>query len=1075
MKQNYHTCLNYPKVKYKICQTWKDIKLLVKYIKETGWCVYDYETNGQMPYEPEAFPTVLGIAFQPYFTYVIPLEAVDSPFKGQTQKIHDYLNDEVFMNPKVIKVAHNMKFENTWLRRYGCDQRGITICTLLLKYTLDEERPMGLKENVARFFPEYANYEDDNARVVAKYGGWGNIPAEELAPYNALDCHVTFLLLNRLMASLLKTKTLIPLFKNLLMPLSELIAQTELKGAHVDVEYLLELDKKYRGLIEENQKKLNNLKPVRKFNKINRKVKVKKLISTIKAEIQELEAIIEEENDQTVINRKLRSIDARNEKIRRYKMGEFTTKKEIEAMGDLNFNSPNQMRDFLYGPNGLDLPIIRYTKDKKTKEESDNASTAEETLLELKEHDKYGFIDALLKHRGLTKLHSTTIAGVIERLSSNNRVHPRFLIHGTVCVSGDTIITGIESDFKIGDIIPSKPGDYPNLDPNLRVLTHTGKFELVTRLVNKGKHPMIRVQDDFGNYLDCTPAHRIYTELGWVPVTEAIDKNLWIIHWDTSYLPDKTPSVKAPNEELILPIPEWPGYHISNLGEVYSSKKPGARGELETELKPMSPRITKGYRRVGLRSNDGRKHMKKVAHLVIETFIGPKPHGMVVDHIDGNRLNDSLNNLQYISRSTNIRKAYKQNRNSFTKGNKNGQSRLTLLDIAIIKIRGLANENHHKIAEDLNSRQGHISSIIRGERHSHIKISKLHLVKSLGEVYVYDITVANDASYITKNGFINHNTGRFSSQNPNFQNFPRATTNADIKKQFAAPPGFLILEGDFSQAELRVAAELSDDDAMIDIFQRGYNIHFATAVKVFDDMDNYEELYKLSKDESWEHHDMWIKRKKKAKTINFGILYGQGAKMLAEGMGVDIDEAKEFIKEWYAAFPKLTKWIKKQKRLAHKNGYVENLFGRKRRLYDLLESGEDWKIAEAERLAVNTPIQGASSDFTQLANLTVQREIRRANIPFNTVLWNTVHDSIIFYIKPQFIHRVVPIIHNIAIQPETQRWFGFEMKKVPMKFSFEVGKTWGELHEYDPNEDYTKWVDNYYNKYNTKLHYGIVE
>lgn len=750
MKQNYHTCPNYPKVKYKICQTWKDIKLLVKYIKETGWCVYDYETNGQMPYEPEAFPTVLGIAFQPYFTYVIPLEAVDSPFKGQTQKIHDYLNDEVFMNPKVIKVAHNMKFENTWLRRYGCDQRGITICTLLLKYTLDEERPMGLKENVARFFPEYANYEDDNARVVAKYGGWGNIPAEELAPYNALDCHVTFLLLNRLMASLLKTKTLIPLFKNLLMPLSELIAQTELKGAHVDVEYLLELDKKYRGLIEENQKKLNNLKPVRKFNKINRKVKVKKLISTIKAEIQELEAIIEEENDQTVINRKLRSIDARNEKIRRYKMGEFTTKKEIEAMGDLNFNSPNQMRDFLYGPNGLDLPIIRYTKDKKTKEESDNASTAEETLLELKEHDKYGFIDALLKHRGLTKLHSTTIAGVIERLSSNNRVHPRFLIHGTV-------------------------------------------------------------------------------------------------------------------------------------------------------------------------------------------------------------------------------------------------------------------------------------------------------------------------------------TGRFSSQNPNFQNFPRATTNADIKKQFAAPPGFLILEGDFSQAELRVAAELSDDDAMIDIFQRGYNIHFATAVKVFDDMDNYEELYKLSKDESWEHHDMWIKRKKKAKTINFGILYGQGAKMLAEGMGVDIDEAKEFIKEWYAAFPKLTKWIKKQKRLAHKNGYVENLFGRKRRLYDLLESGEDWKIAEAERLAVNTPIQGASSDFTQLANLTVQREIRRANIPFNTVLWNTVHDSIIFYIKPQFIHRVVPIIHNIAIQPETQRWFGFEMKKVPMKFSFEVGKTWGELHEYDPNEDYTKWVDNYYNKYNTKLHYGIVE
>lgn len=311
-------------------------------------------------------------------------------------------------------------------------------------------------------------------------------------------------------------------------------------------------------------------------------------------------------------------------------------------------------------------------------------------------------------------------------------------------------------------------------------------------------------------------------------------------------------------------------------------------------------------------------------------------------------------------------------------------------------------------------------------------------------------------------------TGRLSCDEPNLQNIPRGTTAADIKTMFIPPAGYLLLEVDYSQAELRVVAELARDKAMIDIFQREYNIHVATACKANKALDRYDEIKKiikigeaidsveLQKPENKEAF-FWVKEKKKAKTINFGILYGQGPDKLAAGMGCTVPEAEAFTKQWYDAYPEVTAWIKRQKKYAHKYGYVYSIFGRKRRLYNI-NSDRYGLMLEAERQAVNTPIQGAASDFGLLSQIVIRDKILRGEFPRDLHQVYTVHDSIGYYIRPKHIHELVPKIIEICDNPNTKEYFGFELKHVKMKVSPEVGKDWGDLTEYHKDTDYTKWI-----------------
>lgn len=302
-------------------------------------------------------------------------------------------------------------------------------------------------------------------------------------------------------------------------------------------------------------------------------------------------------------------------------------------------------------------------------------------------------------------------------------------------------------------------------------------------------------------------------------------------------------------------------------------------------------------------------------------------------------------------------------------------------------------------------------------------------------------------------------TGRLSSRGPNLQNVPRVTTNPDIKQMFIPPDGELLLQLDYSQAELRVFAAQAGETTMIQWFKDGRDIHLATAC----DKEgwDYDKRLVYLKDEDHEKHIETVKSRKYAKTINFGIIYGQGPFKLAEGMGISLEEAKIYLKEYFKRFPRIKHFINKQHIQAHKEGYVKNVFGRKRRLWNALNSPNKWEVAEAERQSVNAPIQGAASDYTLFSSILIWEKCKFGEIPYMPQVY-TVHDSLGYYIKPENVHKVVPILRDICANPETMEWFGFQIDDVTMKVDFEISESnWANLKNYNPNTDYVKLVNEF--------------
>lgn len=172
-------------------------------------------------------------------------------------------------------------------------------------------------------------------------------------------------------------------------------------------------------------------------------------------------------------------------------------------------------------------------------------------------------------------------------------------------------------------------------------------------------------------------------------------------------------------------------------------------------------------------------------------------------------------------------------------------------------------------------------------------------------------------------------------------------------------------------------------------------------------------------------------------------------------MEVSKTQAKKFKDEWYAQFPKVGRWLDKQKRDAHNDEYVTNLFGRKRRLYDI-NDGRPGIVAEAERQSINAPVQGDSGDFTLFSQVVIREHILRGDLPHDLNHLYTVHDSLGYAIRPKDIHSVTPKLIKICDNPETQKYFGFSLKHVSMKASAEAGINWGSIKEYDPWMDYNK-------------------
>ena len=1053
-------------------KTMADVKKVVKYCKMTGYCAHDYETSGHLSSDHRGYPTCISIAFQPGYAYVIPLAHKDSPLRkgNKWKRILKYIGRELIQNDRIVKVAHNFKFEHGWWLKYGIRPRGVILDTMLMKYLLNEKRPHDLKSLAYSFFPQYANYsikgEDTERTPEEVVQFWSNVPLETLAPYNALDSDLC-LRLAIYLEQRIRECGFYQLYRNLLEMASYNLAEVESRGYLVDRPYLDGLCESYKTKIEEAEAKMYAVPSLIKYNKKRVKAAKKTLLDGLLEQIE----IKTNELDSTTDKKKLgslqRSITNLQKKYDNYSAGVGLTKKDKESLQPLNLKSVKQLIDFLYyNKYGLRLPIIKYTEDKKTKKPTKNPATSEDVLLELKDKDETGFIETLLKYREITKLYSTYIVGIRDILNPDNTLHGSFLIHG--CVTEDTVLVGKERDIVIGDIAPKEVGVKDVVKDNIYVLTHAGTWEQVTHTINKGVLDTYRVTTDRGDVLECTKYHKLLTPRGFKPIWKIAKYDLDVIMHDVSRLDIQPVEVgKKYGEVVFKEIPNWPGYLASSEGKIFSVKIPGAQGMLDyNNPHEMVPRVQKSgnrlHSRVGLRNGTGIKKMLPVSRLVWSAFNNASiPDGYVIDHIDCNPLNNIPENLQCITYSENTKRAYKNTRTAFTNGAINGKTVLDTQTVGQILLDHREGLTQGQIVEKYGISQAQVRRVINGESWKYIYLTKIR-VEYIGKKTIMDLSVNDKHSYVTRSNYVSCNTvtGRLSSRNPNLQNMPRDTTAKDIKYMFVCPKGKVMMQLDYSQAELRVVAGWSQDKQMLEWFRVGHDIHLATACKKY--KISYEDAYKIYSNEDDPDFKIWKVRRKQAKTIGFGVLYQQGPNHLKESLSTPDhkatkEEAIEFLDEWFDTFPRIRKFVKKQQKFAEEHGYIVSPFGRKRRLPEARNKREQGKYAKALRDAVNAPIQGTASDFALFSSILIREQIMQGKLPASIEQIGTIHDSLMFYLDPKDMNdEVVDHLFNICKDPDTQKYFGFKLKGITMAVDFELGLRWSKLKGYKRGTDYAE-------------------
>ena len=263
-------------------------------------------------------------------------------------------------------------------------------------------------------------------------------------------------------------------------------------------------------------------------------------------------------------------------------------------------------------------------------------------------------------------------------------------------------------------------------------------------------------------------------------------------------------------------------------------------------------------------------------------------------------------------------------------------------------------------------------------------------------------------------------TGRLSSSDPNLQNIPvRGEDGKEIRKCFIPEDGCLFFSADYSQIELRVMAHLSGDKHMIEAFQHGYDIHAATAAKIYG-----KDMKDVTRDE-----------RTKAKRANFGIIYGITVFGLAERLGIDRNEAKQLIDGYFTTFPQVYDYMEQAKATAREQGYVETFFHRRRYLPDI-NSHNATVRGFAERNAINAPIQGSAADIIKVAMIRIYERFKRENIQSKMIL--QVHDELNFSVLPEEKEQVERIVME-----EMQNAYPL---RVPLIADGGWGKNWLEAH-----------------------------
>ena len=263
-------------------------------------------------------------------------------------------------------------------------------------------------------------------------------------------------------------------------------------------------------------------------------------------------------------------------------------------------------------------------------------------------------------------------------------------------------------------------------------------------------------------------------------------------------------------------------------------------------------------------------------------------------------------------------------------------------------------------------------------------------------------------------------TGRLSSNNPNLQNIPiRGEDGRKIRNAFIPEPGFLMVSADYSQIELRFLAHLSDDASLVKVYSENGDIHTETAGAV----------YGVTPDQVKDH------QRQAAKAINFGIIYGMGAFRLSQEINVSNRQAKAFIEAYFAKYPKIKTYMDETIEFCRTHGYVETMFHRKRPLPDINSKNHIVRTA-AERMAINTRIQGSAADLIKIAMINIQKKLENKFPEAKMIM--QIHDELVFEVKEKMVEDLIPMIKK--------EMEGAVSLKVPLIVDIGYGQNWEEAH-----------------------------
>jgi DNA polymerase I-like protein with 3'-5' exonuclease and polymerase domains/intein/homing endonuclease len=739
----------------------------------------------------------------------------------------------------------------------------------------------------------------------------------------------------------------------------------------------------------------------------------------------------------------------------------------------LSFTRKEFLLDILFNsPDGFKLKPQAYTKTTaKLAPEHRVPSTSSKDHLPFF-FDTCHFTEELAQYVKDERILGTNVRSFRKKYMLDGKIYPIYSLWTAVtgrCLTADAkIVTnfGCMTMGEIGEVFATRKNPHKGL---VQVVTHTGALRPVVDFVKNGRRRIYRVETSSGYHVDATSNHPFWTPNGWVELGD-LEEGDAVHTYDFEYDP------REEEEEWVTTL-RHKDYSVSSLGKVAYTGD-GAR-------RLLRPCRKGSWGHVKVRLGRGAKD-SPVHQLVAEAFLGSRPEGCEVLHLNGLPADNRVSNLVYGTSAENSAHTVLH-----------GRSRRGEVHDSCVYSDELVSEikeqhfrkgmNFAEIGRTYGINRRYVRQLCIGERRkSKVDVLGTDTVVSIeyiGRQDTFDISVEKDHSFVANN-LVVHNT---SSRDPNGQNFPKRGKVAKAYRNiFVPPPGFVILEADLSQAELRISADMANDRTMLEIYNRNGDIHAMTAARTMGmEFDDFMEG-KGSDDilaevvHEWRGASGYLSsitdsearakatvgefvdfKRFQAKAINFGFIYGMGWRKFIiyaktqYGVEFSESEAKEIRETFFTTYGSLEAWHRGTRQFVAKNGFVRSYSGRVRHL-PMIDSDEEGVQGEAQRQAINSPVQEFASSLGVMSIGRIDQEVD----PQYLAPIGFVHDAIYTLVRLEHIEWGAKTLKYYMESNPIEEWFGIKLK-CPIIADVGFGIKGGTTHEMgglklDEPYDFTK-------------------